>query len=123
MLLVKVALAGLIWDCKTSIRLLSLLLLGDVHTSKRLGVAAADLLTTLTGKLPHVLREKVHAGLVRVLDHPVVARVHVDGDVGQLACREAGEAGQGEADRREVGGSRLHPTETCARLIATCWCG
>src|SRR5215510_593094 len=55
MLLLKAALAGLIWDCKTSIRLLSLLLLGDVHTSKCLSVAAADLLTALAGELSDVL--------------------------------------------------------------------
>jgi len=62
MLLLKVALAGLIWDCKTSIRLLSLLLLGDVHTSKRLSVAAADLLTALTGELPDVLSHLLRLG-------------------------------------------------------------
>src|SRR4029434_5554888 len=62
MLLLKVALAGLIWDCKTSIRLLSLLLLGDVHTSKRLSVAAADLLTALTGELPDVLSYLLRLG-------------------------------------------------------------
>src|SRR5262245_14943606 len=56
MLLLKVALAGLIWDCKTSIRLLSLLLLGDFYTAKCLSVAAAHLLTALTGELPDVLR-------------------------------------------------------------------
>src|SRR5262245_14542074 len=61
-LLLKVALAGLIWDCKTSIRLLSLLLLGDVQTSKRLGVAAADLLPMLTGKLPDVLGDFLRLG-------------------------------------------------------------
>src|SRR5919109_1756168 len=62
MLLLKVALAGLIWDCKTSIRLLSLLLLGDVHAAKRLSVAAANLLTALTGELPDVLGHLLRLG-------------------------------------------------------------
>src|SRR5262249_48866990 len=50
------------WDCKTSIRLPSLLLLGDFHPAKRLGVAATALLATLASYLPDVMGDFLRLG-------------------------------------------------------------
>src|SRR5215471_2425290 len=61
-LLLKAALVGLIWDCKTSIRRMSLLLLWDLQASKRLGIAAAHLLTALAGELPDIARDRLWFG-------------------------------------------------------------
>src|SRR5262249_1854322 len=62
MLLLKAALVGLMWDCKTSILRPSLLLLWDLQASKRLGIAAANLRAALSGQLPDIARDVLWRG-------------------------------------------------------------
>jgi len=61
--------------------------------SEGLEAALADLVGR-HGAQAQELGERVHEGLVGVFDDAVVGGVHVEGDVGQLACASAGEAGE-----------------------------
>src|SRR5262249_29290556 len=86
-LLLKATLAGLIWDCKTSILRTSLLLLRHLQARKRLGLAAADLLTVLPAYLPTLGRHllclgKLTAGTGQGLDFEVKGGGNIDIHIG-----------------------------------------